>query len=105
MVVVIIFLTILFGLLFINMFAGVVIAAFDREQDQIKMNHLMNEVQRHWIQVQNLTYKVKPIRYLRKTGNPIRDLCITIAQWAWFDSIILALIILNSILMCLRWID
>lgn len=49
MVLIIIFLTILFSLLFLNMFVGVVIASFKREQDQIKLNHLMNESQRQWI--------------------------------------------------------
>ena len=40
--IVLILMIVLFGLLFINMFVGVVITSFNREQDQIKLNHLLN---------------------------------------------------------------
>ena len=34
---------ILFGLLFVNMFIGVIVESFNREKDQLSLNHLLSK--------------------------------------------------------------
>lgn len=57
----IVIITILFALLFVNMFAGVVIETFNREKDKFNLNNLLSLEQRRWIMIQKMTYKAKPI--------------------------------------------
>ena len=49
MAIIIVIITILFALLFVNMFAGVVIETFNREKDILNLNNLLSYEQRSWI--------------------------------------------------------
>ena len=49
-------LILLFAILFFNMFVGVVIEVYKREQEKITGNHLLNRQQKTWIISQGVAY-------------------------------------------------
>ena len=55
-VIVFLLLLVIICLLFLNLFVGVVIETFNREKEKLSFNHLLQTVERQWIQVQILTY-------------------------------------------------
>ena len=96
---------IIVGSLFIlNLFVGVVINMFSSEKDKLSKNHLLTRQQQEWVQIQLMHFKAKPIKKVRYTGNNlIKRLCINITLNPWFDSIIMVFIILNTIVLGLKW--
>ena len=51
---------VLFGILFFNMFVGVVVDVYKQEQDKTTRNNLLNKEQRMWTRVQELCYNINP---------------------------------------------
>lgn len=56
-----IFLVIILCLLFVNMFVGIVIETYNLEKDYYNFNQLLTSEQRSWIEVQIMTYAIKPV--------------------------------------------
>ena len=96
---------IIVGSLFIlNLFVGVVINMFSSEKDKLSKNHLLTRQQQEWVQIQLMHFKAKPIKKMRYTGNNlVKRVCISITLNPWFDSIIMVFIILNTIVLGLKW--
>ena len=88
------------------MFAGVVIKTFNRENDKLNLNGLLNLEQRSWILIQNMTYNVQPRKKVQTgTGNFIRDICIRLVMRRGFDNFVMACILANTIVLALKWFD
>ena len=47
-------------MLFLNLFVGVVIETYNREKERLSFNALLKASQRSWVQVQLMTFKLKP---------------------------------------------
>ena len=100
------FLVIALCLLFVNMFVRVVIETYNIEKDFMNFNRLLTEEQRSWIQVQIMTYAVKPQPSIKaKPGAFIRAFCIKIAKSRAFENFIMTCILLNTVVMAFVWFD
>lgn len=96
----------MFGLLFVNMFVGVIVETFNREKEQLSLNLLLSKEQKYWIITQNMTYKFKMVTYIKEgTESFIRDICIRFTNWRWFETIIMVFIVLNTMILALKWLD
>ena len=100
------FLVIAICLLFVNMFVRVVIETYNVEKDFMNFNRLLTDEQRSWIQVQIMTYAVKPQPAIKAgPGSCIRAFCIKIAESRSFENFIMACILLNTVVMAMIWFD
>ena len=54
-------LILLFTILFFNMFVGVVIEVYKKEQERITKNHLLRRDKKMWVITQGITYEAKPV--------------------------------------------
>ena len=93
-----------------NLFVGVVINSFNNEREKLGKNHLLSDRQREWIKIQELCLKTKPVRKIRpgaldddrKVGY-LRRFCLGIAEHWLFDSFILVCIMVNTVILALKW--
>ena len=60
MIIYMMLIVIIICMLFLNLFVGVVIETYNREKEALNFNSLLKVSQRTWIQVQLMTFKVKP---------------------------------------------
>ena len=93
-----------------NLFVGVVINTFNSEKEKLGKNHLLTERQREWIKIQLLCLKTKPSRKLRQSVAEdehrigcVRQFCLIVAEHWLFDTFILGCIIVNTIILALKW--
>ena len=93
----------LFGILFINMFVGVVIKVYKREQERRTNIHLLNKEQKMWSIVQNLAYEAKPIpAELAKPESKIAQVRWFIARLVnsqKFDYFVMGCILVNTVVL------
>ena len=67
----------LVGSLFIlNMFVGIVINVFNKEKEELQLNHLLTETEMDWCDVLIGIYTSKPDVIFASTGNKVVDLCL-----------------------------
>ena len=86
-----------------NLFVGVVISAFNREQERLGKHFLLTESQKKWVETKILVLKVHPkIRMIEPT-NSFRKLCYTIADSRVKYYIVFSSIMLNVIVLAIRW--
>ena len=98
-----IFFIIMGSLFILNMFVGVVISVFNAQKEKLELNHLLTNMQRDWCDCLICIYKSEPIAKYKETGNKLKDFCYrTITYW-WFDTIIMASILFNTICLALTW--
>ena len=101
--VVFILLLVIVCLLFLNLFVGVVIETFNKEKEKASLNHLLQVVERQWIQVQILAYSSKPKIKVNMTGNCFRDVVTKFTINNAFDSFIMICIFLNTAVLAIAW--
>lgn len=89
----------------LNLFVGVVISNFNREKDKIGGNNLLTDRQKEWIDIRLLVINSKPVKKFKPPSSKIRKICFFIQDHRFFDRLILACIILNTIVLTLRWYD
>jgi hypothetical protein len=69
------------GSLFIlNMFVGVTINVFNKEKEQLQLDHLLTPIQLEWCDALIQIYKLEPFRKYVKTGHWFRDSCNELAS-------------------------
>ena len=99
-------LVVILCLLFANMLVRIIIQTYNMQKEFISFNSLLTQQQRSWIQVQIMTYTVKPkVRLAQKERFGLRNFCITIAKSSFFDSFIMICILLNTAVLALVWFD
>ena len=59
-----IFVVILVSLLFMNLFAGIVVTAFKKEREILSYNYMLHPIQRDFIELQLKATKAKPLKGL-----------------------------------------
>lgn len=64
---------------------------------------LVTEAQQSWIKTQLIMRRLRPLKLDKPPGNPIGDWCFCLAQRGWFDVVIMACIILNTIIMAMEY--
>ena len=91
-------------LLFLNLFVGVVIETFNRENAMLSKNNLLTRSQSVWLHLQIMTLKAIPYKRLDKSGYSwCRIKAVKFVRNPNFDKSILAAIILNTIILTMRW--
>mmetsp|Transcript_23030 Transcript_23030/g.22379 ORF Transcript_23030/g.22379 Transcript_23030/m.22379 type:complete len:224 (-) Transcript_23030:2130-2801(-) len=93
------------NLFVLNLFVGVVINTFTTEQERLGGGFLLTPTQKEWVILQLKCYKIKPDVKFTTTGNRVRDWCIHLAQNEWFDRGIILAIVLNTVVLALKWYD
>ena len=93
-----------------NLFVGVVINSFNNEREKLGKNHLLSDRQREWIKIQELCLKTKPVRKIRpgsaedeRNTGLVRSICLSITEHWLFDSFILVCIMVNTVVLALKW--
>ena len=100
-------LILLFTILFFNMFVGVVIEVYKKEQERITKNHLLKREQKMWVITQGIVYAAKPVPVMQEvsTGSKLRDACIRIAKSDKFDVFIIVCILANTVVLACHWFN
>ena len=97
----------LFTVLFFNMFVGVVIEVYKREQSRITNNHLIGPEQRMWVTTQSIVYSAKPLPKEEEfsTGNEMQDKAIKFSKGNKFEVFIMGCILANTVVLACHWIN
>jgi hypothetical protein len=88
---------------FINLFIGIVVSTFNIEQDKLGGSDLLTEKQREWLELKLLTLRSAPIKKIKPPTNRFLVYFYKIQNDRRFENFIFGCIILNSILLCLKW--
>ena len=97
---------IIIGAFFIlNLFVGVVISTFNREKESLGKNFLLTEKQKEWLDMKLLMFRSKPKKMVKQHKNQIRNTFLQISNHPSFDVIIMVCIILNTLVLMLKWYD
>jgi hypothetical protein len=91
------------SLFVLNMFVGIVINVFNREKEELYMNHKLTQFQRDWCDVLVFCYSQNPIQRYELTGNQFKDVCYEIATHYMLDNFIFLCITVNTICLSLTW--
>jgi hypothetical protein len=97
---------IIFGwFLLINLFTAVITDNFNKikEAEEIGAGETVNEVQKHWVQVQNMALKITPIKRPKIPNTRFRVWVFNIVMSQAFDLIIISIIILNTIVLAMTY--
>lgn len=81
------------------------ISNFNREKDKIGGNNLLTDRQKEWIDIRLLVINSKPVKKLKPPSSKIRKISFVIQDHRYFDRLILVCILMNTIVLTLRWYD
>ena len=88
----------------INLFVGVVVSTFNREQERSGKNYLLTDTQREWMITKLMVLNSKPYRSLSiVTNSRLRGCLQKMVDSVWFDRFVSLCIILNTLVLCLEW--
>jgi hypothetical protein len=88
---------------FLNLFIGVVVTNFNTEKDKIGGNDLLTEKQREWIDLKLLVLRSAPIKKIMPPKNKFRLAFFKIQSSPHFNRFIFFCILINTILLMLKW--
>jgi hypothetical protein len=88
---------------FLNLFIGVVVTNFNTEKDKIGGNDLLTEKQREWIDLKLLVLRCAPIKKLQPPENKFRLFFFKIQDSKKFENLIFICILLNSLMLMVKW--
>ena len=88
---------------FLNLFIGVVVTNFNTEKDKIGGNDLLTEKQREWIDLKLLVLRSAPIKKIMPPDNKFRLFFFKIQSSPKFERFIFISILINTILLMLKW--
>ena len=90
----------------LDLVAGVIFFQYGEElEEQIsEATHACTHEQTRWIMIQKLIYQASPTFDLFETPkNKFRKICFKIVQSAWFNSLMLLVIVFNMIILCMDY--
>ena len=92
-------------MLFMELFVGVVIETFNRQQELLYNNGSLGRRQFSWITIQLKAMKCKPLIKLEAHGNNahFRNWCIILTEHRLFDIFIMLCILLNTFVLGFNW--
>jgi len=97
-------LVVIFAFFLLNLFVGVVVTTFNQEKELQGRNFLLTKTQKEWISMKNRILKTKPAIIKRaENANLFRQACLFVTNHKWFDNFISMCIILNTIVLCVKW--
>lgn len=92
------------GSLFVlNLFVGVVINTFDNEKELLSKNHLLTDTQREWIHTQIKSVSYRPLKKILVGRSDFQNKVIHFCEHQTFEIAILVCIILNTMILGLKW--
>ena len=92
-------------MLFMELFVGVVIETFNKQQELLNNNGSLGRRQFSWITFQLKTMKTNPVIKLMpdKDNNRFRNWCISLTEHRYFDMFIMICIIANTFVLGFNW--
>ena len=94
----------LFGnFFFLNLFVGVVVSNFNQETDKLGGNNLLTEKQKEWIDLRLMVLRSEPIQKLKAPANKFLRVFFHIHEMKAFHNFILICIILNTLVLMIKW--
>ena len=92
------------ALLFMELFVGIAVEAFNSQKDLVTGNSYLKRTQRVFINVHTMAMDAAPEFKLVANGQSrIRDLCINISESAGFERFVTFCILGNTLILCLNW--
>lgn len=89
---------------FLNLFVSVVVSNFNSEADKLGGNNLLTDKQKEWIDLKLLVLRSQPIQKLKAPEkSEIRKFFFSIYEKKGFHNFILVCIVLNTIVLMLKW--
>jgi len=99
-------LVVFFMFFLINLFVGVVVTTFNQEKERLGKDFLLTNNQKEWLNVKMLCLNTRPLVLVIPKGTSlVQHWCLRIATSKSFDFAILACIMLNTLLLSMKWID
>lgn len=100
-----IFVNLITNLLFLNLFVGVVIEAFNEQKNKLVGLQQLTQYKQDWINMQIMGYQATPaVRPIVSKDNFwLRNQAIKMVTSWVFDTIVMVCICANAIVMCLTW--
>lgn len=91
--------------LLINLFTAVITDNFNKikEAEELGAGETINDVQKQWVQVQNMALKITPIKRPKLPNSRFRVLFFKIVTSQAFDLVIISVIILNTIVLAMTY--
>jgi hypothetical protein len=84
-----------------NLFIGIICDTFAEKRSENDGTSLfVTEEQKQWQAIQKIILKLKPFLKKREPKDPCRRCCFSVADSDWFEHFIMALIILNTLVLC-----
>lgn len=97
------FFIILGNFLVLNLFVGVVVSTFNREQQILGKNFLLTENQKKWLEQKKLCMSVSPMVIPDKKESCLRNKILEFVTSSKFEIGILCCIMLNTIVLAINW--
>lgn len=95
---------IIFGAFFLmNLFVGVVIIRFQKQKENVSGYSLLSVQQQEWVDIKMQYLSAKPIKAVIPPNNAFRKMCYRIISSKYFDNFILVCIIINTIILPVKW--
>jgi len=98
-----IFIVIVGDFFFMNLFVGVIIAKYNRENELAGKNHLLTETQRKWLQNRMNIIFSQPVYKMVMPSNQLRQPFFYIAESIFTQVFIIICILVNTIILSLQW--
>jgi len=87
-----------------NLFIGIICDTFAEKRSEGDGSSLfVTEEQKQWQAIQKIILKLKPFLRKREPKNPCRRCCFVVADSDWFENFIMALIVLNTLVLCVGY--
>lgn len=88
----------------LNIFIGIVISTFNREEIKISKKNLINDFQQEWLKQLNMVLKTKPLVEI-ESKHKFRKYLLDLAKSKKFDNFIAGCLIANIVVLCVKWHD
>lgn len=89
----------------LNLFMGVVISSYNREKDDLCNNSLLTSSQKKWLEGKKMIVQTKLKFFIKKPQGPFKRKMYSLVTNSRFDQFIMACIVVNTLILCLKWYD
>jgi hypothetical protein len=89
--------------IFLNLFVAVVISTFHNEEERVGGSELLTDKQKEYIDLRLLVLRSQPIKKAKPPTNKCRLLFFKVYTHRYFERAIQGIIILNTMVLMLRW--
>jgi len=89
----------------INLFVGIVITTYNRQRERVGKDFMLTDEQKKWLDAKMLIIEANPKFYMKRPKKKWRQWFYDLVEDRRFEKFIMACIILNTLILCLKWYD